>query len=145
MGNSIFLKIIHGIIPVYKIAEDEQHLAFLDKYPLKIGHTLVIPKKPVNKIYDLKQEEFRNIMNFTYIIMKSIEQTISCKRVALYIVGFEIPHAHIHLVPIDKESDLDFSISRKNNIQEQESCLKIFNQLKTTYNKLLYSQELSIH
>lgn len=134
MDNSIFLKIVQGIIPVYKIAEDENHLAFLDKNPLKIGHTLVIPKKQIDKIYDLKQKEFLQIMSFTYLIIKSIEQTISCNRVALYILGFEIPHAHIHLVPIDKESDIDFSKPRQQNIKY--SLFKISNQIKNTYNKL---------
>lgn len=136
MGNSIFLKIVQGLIPVYKIAEDKHHLAFLDKYPLRIGHTLVIPKKPINKIYDLQQAEFTKIMNFTYIIIKAIEQTIDCNRVAIYVLGFEIPHAHIHLVPIDKESDLDFSQPRKTNIQKT-FLLQISNKIKNTYNNLL--------
>lgn len=135
--NSIFLNIIKGIIPVYKIAEDEYHLAFLDKNPLKIGHTLVIPKKQVDKIYDLKQEEFTKIMNFTYIIIKSIELTFSCNRVGLYILGFEIPHAHIHLIPINKESDIDFSKPRIKIFEG--SLLKISNKLKNTYNKIYNS------
>lgn len=134
MINSIFLDIIKGIIPVYKIAEDENHLAFLDKNPLKKGHTLVIPKKQVDKIYDLKKKEFTRIMNFTYLIIKSIEKTIICKRVGLIVLGFEIPHAHIHLIPINKESDIDFSQPRiKNTI---ESMLETSNNIKNNYIKI---------
>lgn len=132
--KSIFLNIIKGTIPVYKIAEDENHLAFLDKNPLKIGHTLVIPKKEIDKIYNLTKKEFIEIMNFTYSIIKSIEKTISCSRVALYVLGFEIPHAHIHLIPIDKESDINFSNPRLKILEK--TLLDISNKLKNSYNNL---------
>lgn len=134
MINSIFLDIIKGNTPAYKIAEDENHLAFLDKEPLKNGHTLVIPKKQVDKLYNLKKEEFTKIMNFTYIVIKSIEKTIFCKRVALFVLGFEIPHAHIHLIPINKESDIDFSKPRIKNVKN--SLSEISNKIKNNYIKI---------
>ncbi|WP_341655672.1 HIT family protein [Blattabacterium cuenoti] len=111
--NNIFQKIIHNKILSYKVAEDSNHLAFLDIYPIKIGHTLVIPKKSNrDKIFSLSEKEFISIMFFTRKIAIGIEKIIPCNRVGVFVMGFEIPHVHIHLIPMDKESDGNFSKKR---------------------------------
>ncbi|WP_341656760.1 HIT family protein [Blattabacterium cuenoti] len=111
--NNIFQKIIHNKILAYKVAEDSNHLAFLDIYPIKIGHTLVIPKKSNrDKIFSLSEKEFISIMFFTRKIAIGIEKIIPCNRVGVFVMGFEIPHVHIHLIPMDKESDGNFSKKR---------------------------------
>ncbi len=111
--NNIFQKIIHNKILSYKVAEDSDHLAFLDIYPIKIGHTLVIPKKSNrDKIFSLSEKEFISIMFFTRKIAIGIEKIIPCNRVGVFVMGFEIPHVHIHLIPMDKESDGNFSKRR---------------------------------
>ncbi|WP_185863152.1 HIT family protein [Blattabacterium cuenoti] len=112
-NNNIFQKIINDEILSYKVAENSDHLAFLDIYPIKIGHTLVIPKKiNVDKIFSLTEKEFISIMSFTRKVALGIERTIPCNRVGIFIMGFEIPHVHIHLIPMDKESDGNFSKKR---------------------------------
>lgn len=110
---SIFTKIINGEIPAYKIAEDENHLAFLDAMPLAEGHTLVIPKKEVDLIFDLDTEEFKNLWAFAQQVAKKIEKNIPCERVSIAVIGLEVPHAHIHLVPINKIEDLNFKKESK--------------------------------
>ncbi len=109
---SVFTKIINGEIPAYKIAEDEHHLAFLDVNPLKKGHTLVIPKKEVDLIFDLESEEFKNLWSFAQGVAKNISFAIPCVRVGIAVIGLEVPHAHIHLVPLDHIGDLNFSAER---------------------------------
>lgn len=109
---SIFTKIINGEIPAYKIAEDENHLAFLDVMPLAEGHTLVIPKKEVDLIFDLDTEEFKNLWAFAQQVAKKIKKNIPCERVSIAVIGLEVPHAHIHLVPINKIEDLNFKKER---------------------------------
>ncbi|MDR7785612.1 HIT family protein [Riemerella anatipestifer] len=109
---SIFTKIINGEIPAYKIAEDENHLAFLDVMPLAEGHTLVIPKKEVDLIFDLDTEEFKNLWAFAQQVAKKIEKNIPCERVSIAVIGLEVPHAHIHLVPINRIEDLNFKKER---------------------------------
>lgn len=106
---SIFSKIIAGDIPSHKIAEDENHLAFLDINPLHEGHTLVIPKREVDYIFDLQEDEFRNLWSFAQKVAHAVGKAISCTRVGVAVIGLEVPHAHIHLVPIDNVSDIDFS------------------------------------
>lgn len=110
--SSIFTKIINEEIPAYKIAEDEEHLAFLDVMPLAKGHTLVIPKKEVDLIFDLESEEFKNLWSFAQKVAKKIGNAIPCVRVGIAVVGLEVPHAHIHLVPINTVQDLNFSNER---------------------------------
>lgn len=110
--SSIFTKIINGEIPAYKIEEDENFLAFLDIMPLAKGHTLVIPKKEVDLIFDLDQEEFKNLWGFAQKVAKKIEKSIPCVRVGVAVVGLEVPHAHIHLVPLNSMSDLNFNNQR---------------------------------
>lgn len=106
---SIFTKIINGEIPSYKIAEDEEYYAFLDINPLNEGHTLVIPKKEVDYLFDLDDATYSKHWLFAKKIAKAIEKTISCERIGVAVVGLEVPHAHIHLVPINGVHDIDFS------------------------------------
>lgn len=110
--ETIFSKIIRGEIPAYKVAEDEHFLAFLDISPLAKGHTLVIPKNPVDYIFDMEGEDFNGIWIFAKEVAKKIKKAIPCKKVGLAVVGLEVPHAHIHLVPIDEISDINFSNER---------------------------------
>ena len=105
---SIFSKIIKGEIPCYKIAEDEHHLAFLDIMPIAKGHTLVIPKKEVDYIFDLEEEEYKNLWAFARKVAKQIKSAIPCVKVGVAVVGLEVPHTHIHLVPINEIKDLNF-------------------------------------
>ncbi len=106
---SLFTKIVNGEIPCYKIAETEDFLAFLDVFPLRKGHTLVIPKKEVDYIFDLDDETFAGLHIFSKIVSKAVKQAIPCKKIGVAVVGLEVPHTHIHLVPIDAVSDIDFS------------------------------------
>ncbi|OPC56255.1 HIT family protein [Elizabethkingia miricola] len=110
--SSIFTKIVNGEIPAYKIMEDEKHLAFLDVMPLVKGHTLVIPKKEVDLIFDLDSEEFKELFSFAQKVAKKVGAAIPCKRVGVAVIGLEVPHAHIHLVPLQHLHDIDFSRER---------------------------------
>ncbi|MGB0864811.1 MAG: HIT family protein [Saprospiraceae bacterium] len=105
---TIFTKIIEGEIPAHKIAEDENYLAFLDIAPLQKGHTLVIPKKEVNKIFDLDTATLTGLMVFAQPIAKAIEKTFPCDRVGVAVIGLEVPHAHVHLIPINQMKDMSF-------------------------------------
>ena len=106
---SIFSKIIAGEIPSYKIAEDEKFYAFLDIFPMVEGHTLVVPKIEVDKLFDLGDDYLRDMLVFAKPIAKAIEQAFSCKRCGISVVGLEVPHAHMHLVPINSSDDLNFT------------------------------------
>lgn len=105
---SIFTKIINGEIPSYKIAEDENYYAFLDINPNAKGHTLVIPKREEDKLFDLSEKEYGGLMSFSYRVAKAIEKTITCNRVGMSVVGLEVPHAHVHLIPINAMADMQF-------------------------------------
>ncbi len=105
---SIFSRIIAGEIPSYKVAEDEAHYAFLDINPLSEGHTLVVPKKEVDYIFDLSAEEYAALQLFARRVALAVGEAMPCKRVGVAVIGLEVPHAHIHLIPINKESDMDF-------------------------------------
>ncbi len=105
---TIFSRIIVGEIPSYKIAEDENYYAFLDINPLTKGHTLVVPKKEVDYIFDLDDETLAGMILFAKRVAARIKQEITCSRVAMVVLGMEIPHAHIHLIPIQSEKDVDF-------------------------------------
>lgn len=107
--SSIFSKIAAGEIPSYKVAEDANYLAFLDIFPLAKGHVLVIPKKEVDYLFDLDQETYSGLMEFTRKVALAIGKSIPCKRVGVAVLGLEVPHAHIHLVPLNSESDINFS------------------------------------
>jgi len=106
---SIFTKIIHGEIPSYKIAEDDYYYAFLDINPLTKGHTLVVPKKEIDYIFDLDDLTLGDMMVFSKKIAIAIQKVVPCKRIGVAVLGLEVPHAHIHLVPINGGNDIDFS------------------------------------
>ncbi|MDR2563463.1 MAG: HIT family protein [Prevotellaceae bacterium] len=105
---TIFSRIVAGELPCYKIAEDDKHFAFLDINPVNAGHTLVIPKREVDYIFDLAPDELADLSVFAQRIAKALKAALPCKRIALITLGLEVPHTHIHLIPIDKESDADF-------------------------------------
>ncbi|HNT41682.1 MAG: HIT family protein [Bacteroidales bacterium] len=105
---SIFSKIVNGEIPSYRVAEDEKYFAFLDINPLAEGHTLVIPKQEVDYLFNLDQETLSGLVLFAQRVAKAIESVIPCKRIGVAVLGLEVPHAHIHLIPINSESDIDF-------------------------------------
>lgn len=107
--SSIFSKIVKGDIPCYKIYEDENHLAFLDIQPLVMGHVLCIPKKEVDYLYDLTEDELASLWKFTMPVAKAIKQAVSCKRIGTAVIGLEVPHCHIHLVPLQHVGDINFS------------------------------------
>ena len=106
---TIFTKIINGEIPSYKIAEDEHFYAFLDINPLAEGHTLVVPKREVDYLFDLNDEELAGMMAFAKKVAAHIRAAVPCKRIGMAVIGLDVPHAHIHLVPISEGGDLDFS------------------------------------
>ena len=105
---SIFTRIIQGEIPCYKVAEDDRYFAFLDINPLTEGHTLVVPKKETDYLFDLDDDTLVGMVLFAKRIAKRIGEKIACKRVAVVVLGLEVPHAHIHLIPINNEKDVDF-------------------------------------
>ena len=105
---SIFTRIIQGEIPCYKVAEDDRYFAFLDINPLSEGHTLVVPKKETDYLFDLDDDTLAGMVLFAKRIAKRIGEKIACKRVAVVVLGLEVPHAHIHLIPINNEKDVDF-------------------------------------
>jgi histidine triad (HIT) family protein len=107
--SSIFSKIVQGEIPCHKIAEDDQFLAFLDVMPLVEGHTLVIPKQEIDYIFDLDPEVLAGLMKFAQRIAPAIKKAIPCKRVGVAVIGLEVPHAHVHLVPLNRMLDINFS------------------------------------
>jgi len=105
---SIFSKIVSGDIPAYKIAEDEHHLAFLDIFPLAKGHVLVIPKKETDYIFDITSDEYLELWKFAQKVAKGMDKVIACERIGIAVIGLEVPHAHIHLVPLNNVSDINF-------------------------------------
>ena len=115
---SIFTKIVLGEISCYKIAEDKNYLAFLDINPNTKGHTLVIPKKEVNKIFDLDKQTYLELMSFSYRVAKALEKTISCERIGMSVIGLEVPHVHVHLLPINKMADMQFKEKEKMTNEE---------------------------
>lgn len=105
---TIFSRIVKGEIPCYKIAEDERFFAFMDINPVAVGHTLVIPKREDDYIFNLDDEEIGAMMVFAKKVAKAIEKAVPCKRIGVAVIGLEVPHAHIHLIPITQEGDMDF-------------------------------------
>ncbi|MCL4143864.1 UNVERIFIED_CONTAM: hypothetical protein GTU68_067502 [Idotea baltica] len=115
---SIFTKIVNGEIPCYKIAEDENFLAFLDVNPNSKGHTLCIPKKEVDKIFDLDEATYNGLMSFSRQVAFAIEKAIPCKRIGVTVIGLEVPHAHVHLIPLQTMEDARFI--KKEKFSEEE-------------------------
>ena len=107
--SSIFTKIVNDEIPSFKVHEDKYHLAFLDINPLKKGHTLVIPKEETDYIFDIKSQEYEDLWSFAKVVAKGMKKVIDCERISIVVMGLEVPHAHIHLIPFNNIQDIDFS------------------------------------
>jgi len=124
---SLFSRIVQGEIPCYKAAEDPDFLAFLDINPLTPGHTLVIPKKEVDYIFDIEDELYRGLWLFSKRVSKAIFKAVPCKRVGVAVIGLEVPHAHIHLIPMNRVSDMNFASPKLSlsNEQLEETAAKI--------------------
>ena len=116
---SIFTKIVAGEIPCYRIAEDENYLAFLDLNPNAKGHTLCIPKQEINKLFDLQDQAYLGLMAFAKKVAVALEKTVPCKRIGMAIIGLEVPHAHVHLIPMNTVQDMNFSNPRLTFTQEE--------------------------
>ena len=127
---SIFSRIIAGEIPSYKVAEDDKYYAFLDINPVAAGHTLVVPKHEVDYIFDLPQEEYSELMAFAKKVAEAMKQVMPCKRIGVAVMGLEVPHAHVHLLPINSESDMNFFAEKKQLPAEEMKAIadKILNQ-----------------
>ncbi len=116
--SSIFTKIINREIPAYIVAEDDKHLAFLDIFPTAQGHVLVVPKKETDKIWDLSEQEYLDLMKFARKVASAQEKVFDVNRVGMAVIGLEVPHVHVHLIPINQMSDMDFS--NKKSFSEEE-------------------------
>ncbi|TWP27341.1 HIT domain-containing protein [Apibacter muscae] len=126
--SSIFSKIIIGEIPCYKIAEDDKFIAILDAFPVVQGHVLVIPKKETDQLFKLPREEYNELMSYTYNIAQAVKKAIPCERVGMVVQGLEIPHVHVHLIPLNEPSDLQFEKKLKLTVNEFET---IANKIKS--------------
>ena len=133
---SIFSRIIAGEIPSYKVAEDNKHYAFLDINPVAAGHTLVVPKHEVDYIFDLPQQEYAELMDFARKVAESMKAVMPCKRIGVAVMGLEVPHAHIHRLPINSESDMNFFAEKKQLPAEEMKAIaeKIFNKFNEDNN-----------
>ena len=123
---TIFTKIVRGEIPSYKVAEDERYYAFLDINPLQKGHTLVVPKREVDYLFDLDDEELSGLMVFAKRVAAAIGRSVPCKRVGVAVLGLEVPHAHVHLVPLTEEGDMNFANAKKSfSDEEMRACAEL--------------------
>ncbi len=125
--SSIFTKIINGEIPCYKIAEDENYFAFLDINPMSKGHTLVVPKSEVDYVFDLSDDNYQGLMSFSKKVAAAIEEVVPCIRIGLMVFGLEVPHAHVHLIPINDPNDMSI-VKDKLSLEKsefEELCVKI--------------------
>lgn len=122
--SSIFTKIVNGEIPCYKIAEDENFLAFLDVNPNAIGHTLCIPKQEINKIFDLDDALYLGLMKFSKKIAIALEKAVPCKRIGMSVIGLEVPHAHVHLIPLNEMDEMRFQNKVSLTNEEFEALVK---------------------
>lgn len=126
---SIFTRIVNGEIPAYKVAEDENYLAFLDVFPTAKGHTLVIPKKEVDYLFDLDDETYAGLQMFAKKVAAGLKKAVPCVKVGVMVLGLEVPHAHIHLVPMQSEKDLlQFSDKTKFPPEEMETLAKLISE-----------------
>jgi len=125
--SSIFTKIVNGEIPAYKVAEDDNYLAFLDVNPNAKGHTLCIPKQEINKLFDMDEEHYLGLMRFSRKVAKALEKTVPCQRVGVAVVGLEVPHVHVHLIPINEMEDMRFTKKVKLEKEEFEQLAKEIN------------------
>jgi len=116
--SSIFTKIINREIPAYIVAEDDRHIAFLDIFPVAEGHVLVVPKKEIDKIFDMEEEDYVELMRFARKVAKAMERVFDVNRIGMAVIGLEVPHVHVHLVPVNTMSDMDFS--RKKSFTPEE-------------------------
>lgn len=121
---SIFTKIVNGEIPAYKIAEDENYLAFLDVNPNAKGHTLCIAKQEIDKIFDMDEELYLGLMKFSKKIAAALEKTVPCKRIGIAVVGLEVPHAHVHLIPLNHMDEMRFQNKVSLSKEEFEALAK---------------------
>ena len=122
--NSIFTQIINGEIPCYKIAETDNCFAFLDINPNSAGHTLCIPKKEIDLIFDLDDKDYQDLMNFSKKISKALKKAVDCERIGISVIGLEVPHAHIHLVPLTSMEDINFKKKVKMSDKEFKDLAK---------------------
>ena len=113
--DSVFTKIINKEYSCHLVAEDQFNIAFMDIRPIKKGHVLVVPKKQVNYLFDLNNEEYQSLWSFVRIVAKALKKSINCNRIGVSVIGFEVPHAHVHLVPINSIEDMNFSKSFYSN------------------------------
>jgi len=120
---SIFTRIINGEIPCYRVAENDRYIAFLDVRPLKTGHTLVVPKTEVDYIFDMDDEALSGMMIFAGKVARAMKEVIECKRIGVAVIGLEVPHAHIHLIPISREGDMLFTNPRVSLSPEENERL----------------------
>ena len=116
---SIFSKIVSNEIPSFKVHEDDDFLAFLDINPLKKGHTLVIPKEETDYIFDIKSQEYEDLWSFAKVVAKGMKKVIDCERISIVVMGLEVPHAHIHLIPFNNIQDIDFSQPKLKILDEE--------------------------
>ncbi|MBP9792635.1 MAG: HIT family protein [Flavobacterium sp.] len=124
---SIFTKIVNGEIPCYKIAEDENFLAFLDVNPNAKGHTLCIPKQEINKFFDIEDDLYLKLMAFSKRIAVALEKSVPCKRIGMSVIGLEVPHAHVHLIPLNEMDEMRFQNKVKLTPQEFEELAQKIN------------------
>jgi histidine triad (HIT) family protein len=122
--TSIFTKIVNGEIPSYKITEDENHYAFLDINPNAVGHTLCIPKQEVDKIFDLSEDAYIGLMRFSRKVAIAIEKSIPCQRVGMTVIGLEVPHAHVHLIPLNEMDNMNFKNKKQLTPEEFQEVVK---------------------